>query len=65
MTKLKTRKSALKRIKITGQKKILHRRTGQDHFNAKESGRKTRHKRKTSKFSLVNEKIIKRILPNL
>ncbi len=33
------RKSVLKRIKITGTGKLLRRRAGQNHFNAKKSRR--------------------------
>lgn len=65
MTKLKTRKALLKRIKITKRKKILHRPTHQGHFNAKESGNTTRKKRKQSKLASVNRKIIKKILPHI
>lgn len=65
MPKLKTRKALLKRIKVTGRKKILKRATRQGHFNAKESGSKTRQKRKTSNFSSANRKKIRKILPNI
>jgi len=41
----KTNKSILKRLKITGNKKILRRKTKQNHFNAKETGQKTGSKR--------------------
>jgi len=41
----KTNKSFLKRIKITGRGKIMKRRPGQNHFNAKNSGNQTRQKR--------------------
>jgi ribosomal protein L35 len=37
---MKTNKSYSKRLKITKNGKILARKTGQNHFNAKESGRK-------------------------
>ncbi|MAF20664.1 MAG: 50S ribosomal protein L35 [Parcubacteria group bacterium] len=65
MTKLKTRKALLKRIKITKRKKIIHRPVHQGHFNAKESGSKTRAKRKGSQLASVNRKRIKKILPHL
>lgn len=42
---LKTKKALLKRVKITGRKKILKRPPHQNHFNAKESGEQTRNKR--------------------
>jgi len=65
MRKLKTNKALLKRIKITGKKKIFKRALHQSHFNAKESGNKTRQKRKTSKISSADRKKIKQILPNI
>ncbi len=65
MRKLKSNKALLKRIKVTGSKKILKRALHQSHFNAKESGNKTRQKRKTSKLSSVDIKKIKQISPNI
>lgn len=41
----KTKKALIKRVKITGGKKILKRRPNQGHFNAKDSGDQTRKKR--------------------
>ena len=41
----KTKKALSKRIKITGTGKIMKRHPGQNHFNAKDSGNKTRAKR--------------------
>ncbi|MCD6528341.1 50S ribosomal protein L35 [bacterium] len=52
MGKAKTKKSVLKRIKITGKKKFLRRISGQNHFKSKKSSKKIRIKRK--------KKIIKR-----
>ncbi len=65
MTKIKTRKSLLKRLKITGRKKILRRAIHQGHFNAKESGNQTRKKRKANKLTSVNRKRIKKALPKI
>ena len=45
MKVMKTNKSLLKRIRITGKNKFLKRRPHQNHFNAKESGDVTRGKR--------------------
>jgi ribosomal protein L35 len=47
---MKPNKSILKRIKITKTGKLIRRRTGQNHFNAKESGRSQRRKRATLAF---------------
>jgi len=44
MPKLKTNKSILSRLKITGGGKLLRRPTNQSHFNAKESSKQTRIK---------------------
>lgn len=41
----KTNKSLMKRIKITGNGKIMKRPPGQNHFNAKASGQQTRNKK--------------------
>lgn len=45
----KTNKSFMKRIKLAGGRggNISKRRPHQDHFNAKESGNRTRHKKGT------------------
>lgn len=48
MPKLKTRKAAAKRVKITAKKKLMRRETGQGHFNAREDGKATRSKRSDS-----------------
>jgi len=60
---LKTRKAVAKRIKITARKKFLHRARGQDHFNAKQSGKTIRKLHHQVKVSEINKKIIKRYLP--
>jgi len=68
MPKLKTRKTLLKRIKITGGKKvkkIIKRPTHQNHLNAKESGNKTRSKRKPKKISSIDNKFVKKVLPGI
>lgn len=56
MPKIKTHQVIAKRIKRTKSGKILIRRGGQDHFNARESGKKMRNKRKNKKISssLIN-----------
>jgi large subunit ribosomal protein L35 len=43
---MKTRKSLVKRFKITRTGKVLRRATGQNHFRAKKSGKKRRQTRK-------------------
>ena len=63
MPKLKTNKSIKKRIKITKNKKLKIRTGGQDHFNARESGKTTRAKRRNKSLSKSNQKNVKRLLP--
>lgn len=46
MPKMKSHKGAVKRFKKTGSGKIMHRKTGQDHFNSRESGKTTKSKRR-------------------
>jgi len=41
---MKTKKALSKRIKVTGNKKLLKRPQGQNHFNSKDSGNETRSK---------------------
>lgn len=58
-TKLKTRKNIAKRFKITKNKKILHRASGQDHFNSRESGNTVAGKRRDKVLSESFSRIIK------
>lgn len=58
----KTRKSILKRFKITKTGKILRRVCGQDHYRTKKSGKKIRQSRKWVPVSKAEAKIIKRFL---
>ncbi len=63
--KLKTRKSVQKRIKVSKGKKITIRSGGQGHFNARESGKVTKNKRRDKKLAKANIKNIKKLLPYL
>ena len=45
MPKIKSKQSIAKRFKITKKKKVMKRSTGQDHFNARETGKAKRAKR--------------------
>lgn len=58
---MKTRKSIKKRFKITKTGKILRRATGQDHYQAKKSGKQKRKMRKWIKVSKPEAKKIKRL----
>ena len=46
MPKIKTHKATAKSYKVTKTGKVMHRKAGQDHFNARESGNITRKKRR-------------------
>ena len=62
MPKIKTRKSVAKRFKVTKNKKIIKRSTGQDHFNARESGKQKRSKKLDKSVAKADAKnIIKMI----
>lgn len=63
--KLKTHKATAKKVKVTGgkRKKLLTRHAGQDHFNARESGKATRHKRQFTEMAKSDERNIRRLLP--
>ncbi|MDE1874553.1 MAG: 50S ribosomal protein L35 [Patescibacteria group bacterium] len=52
---MKTNKSFAKRLKVTRKGKILARRPGQNHFNAKESGRAQIKKGTTVDFHMTNK----------
>jgi len=59
---MKTRKSIIKRFKITKTGKILRRPTGQDHYRAKKSGGRIRKSRKLIRVSKAEAKKIKKLL---
>ena len=58
----KTRKSILKRFKITRTGKILRRVCGQDHFLVKKSSKKKRQFKKWVELSKGEAKLVKRYL---
>ena len=51
---MKTNKSFTKRIKVTRTGKLIARKPGQDHFNAKERGRTKGVKKRTVALALSN-----------
>jgi large subunit ribosomal protein L35 len=63
MPKIKTHKATAKRFRITKSKKIKQRKAGQDHFNARESGKKMRKKRRDIDADKSLEKTIKKLMP--
>lgn len=63
MPKIKTHKATAKRFTKTKSDKLIRRKAGQDHFNAKESGNTKRNKRRDIKASKTNAKTIKNLMP--
>jgi len=63
MPKMKTRKAIAKRVRITKSKKVLKKKAGQDHFNARESGKKMRNKRRLGELSCATTKNVRKTLP--
>jgi ribosomal protein L35 len=49
---MKTNKSFMKRLKVTKNGKIIARKPGQNHFNAKESRNTQMNNRRTQPFNL-------------
>ena len=60
---MKTHKGASKRLHRTGSGKLVFRKAGQDHFNARESGKTTKNKRRDMVLGKANPNI-KYLLPN-
>jgi ribosomal protein L35 len=61
---IKTNKSYTKRIKVSKHGKLKRRRSGHNHFNAKESRRDQLTKKGQVDFS-INRKIASRMLPGV
>ncbi|MEK7180531.1 MAG: 50S ribosomal protein L35 [Patescibacteria group bacterium] len=52
---MKTNKSYTKRLRVTRNGKVLARKSGQNHFNAKEGSKTGLHKRGTVQLHLKNK----------
>jgi len=63
MPKIKTHKATAKRVVITKKKKIKKRKAGQDHFNARQSGKAKRNKRRDIDVSKAYQKTVKKLIP--
>ncbi len=63
MPKIKTKQAIAKRFKITKKKKVIKRTCGQDHFNARESGKTKRCKRRDAQIAKADQKNIRRLMP--
>jgi len=64
MPKIKTHKATAKRFKVTKTGKIMKRTAGQNHFNARESGKVGRNKKMDLVVSQAIKKHIAVALPN-
>ena len=63
MPKLKTKKALVKKIKVTKNNKVLRRKTGQNHYNSKETGKVGREKKGTVRLFKADEKnVLKRLI---
>jgi large subunit ribosomal protein L35 len=63
MPKIKTRRSAAKRYKVTGTGKVRYKKQGLRHILTKKSSKRKRNLRKSGFLSKVESKRIKRLLP--
>lgn len=63
MPKLKTPKSVIKKIKLSRRKKVLRRRTGQNHYNSKETGQAGRKKKGDFPMFKTDQKNVLKALP--
>ena len=63
MPKIKTHKATAKRFTITKNNKVKHRKAGQAHFNARESGNTKRGKRRDVDATKTLTKTIKTLMP--
>lgn len=59
---MKSNRSAAKRFKKTKTGKIMRRYTSQDHFNARESGKKKRNKKGKTTIAAADKKRLKKLL---
>jgi len=59
---MKTNKSYTKRIKVTKNGKLIARRPGQNHFNAKQSGTTNQARKRTQRLTL-GKRVTRRFLP--
>ncbi len=51
---IKTNKSYTKRIKVTKNGKLIARKPGRNHFNAKQSGRTRQERRRTQELTMTS-----------
>ena len=64
MPKMKTRKAVVKKVRLTKRRKAMRRYTNQNHFNAKDSGKQGRAKRRDRRLTKTDEKNVLRAMPH-
>lgn len=64
MPKMKTKRSAAKRFKVTGSGKLLRRRAFKSHLKRKKNPKRRRHLRKPALVASADLKRIKKLLPH-
>ena len=64
MAKIKTHRSAAKRYKLTGTGKVRYKKQGLRHILTKKNAKRKRRLRLPAILSSVEEKRVKRLLPN-
>jgi len=64
MAKLKTKKAMAKRYRVTRTGKVMKKTAGQDHFNARESGKITRAKRTPKELFPAYRRAVSDLMPN-
>lgn len=63
MPKMKTQKSVSSRIQITKNKKLKRRRSGQSHFNSRDTGKAGRRKKSDIGVAKSEHKAIAKLMP--
>ena len=63
MPKQKTHKATAKRFSKTKNDKLIRRKSGQDHFNARQTGDTKRNKRRDISADKTSIKTIKKLMP--
>jgi len=61
--KLKTHKMTAKKVRLTKKKKLITKKCGQDHFNARETGKVSRNKRSDTLVKKTEVRNIRRQIP--
>ena len=65
MPKMKTKRAAAKRFKVTGTGKLKRNKAYKRHILTKKTTKKKRDLRKAAMMDKTNEKVMKKILPYL